>query len=505
MRNKFSCIDDAHKGRILISKTQIAAATVAWQQVASFSSKPACENAAYETLSAFCVQEKCTAAKPFLWAALCSLTSAQIEHSRFARELSPLTITAEEQYLLLLLRGINNDSPQKCTKRIVDLFQLSVSPDLLQKLSNRWSTNCFEEVEPQAYVIMWLPSFLNHSCLPNLRLSRSDAGIHSFVALRDINAGEELTLSYIDDMELQDCISLRKSIFLRRRGFECLCCLCVAPKDPTRRVVCGMQCAGDIFCPRRSTQPPLLHDAFQNSENQQFSYLDWKGAYCAECKRVISEDETRDIAEKENALWLVIQQDFSNTRVREIETEYGRQFPAWLKSNFSRFHFMMERVRAHICDLWLHPTPSPQNNLAKKWSISLLTTLQERLDFALLYPLPSALQARLMNDMHTELARYTLSSNGQTQVQTTMEDLQVRAAEIVHKLHLLPPVIENQSLEEENEAISKMNYTVVDKVLSQEWIQRIADVYGNNHLHLQDLQAYHDDGEIMVANTKCSI
>lgn len=501
MRNKFSCVDDVDKGRMLISKTRVAAATAVWRQVASFSSRPALENAAYETLSAFCEQEKCTAAKPFLWAALCSLTNEQTANSRFARELSALTITAAEQYLLLLLRGIDNDSPQRCTKGIVDLFRLTVSPDVLQKLSNRWSTNCFEEAESQAYTIMWLPSFLNHSCLPNLRLSRNAACIHSFVALRDISAGEELTLSYIDDTELQDCISLRRKTFLQRRGFECLCPLCVAPRDPTRRVYCGMHCAGEFFCPSRSTRPPPIHDAFQNCCDEQFSSLDWKGAYCAECRRVISEDETGDIAEKENALWLVIQQDFSNTRVREIETEYGHQFPQWLRSNFSSSHFMMERVRAHICGLWLHPNPSPQNTLAKKWSISLLTTLQERLDFALLYPLPTAAQARIMSDMRSELARYTLPSHDQTQVQTTMRDLQARAAEISHKLHLPSPVCRNTPLEEDNEAVSGMSYAVVDKALSQEWIKRIADAYGNNHLHLQDLRAYHHDGEIMVANT----
>uniref|UniRef100_A0A6C0C2J3 SET domain-containing protein n=1 Tax=viral metagenome TaxID=1070528 RepID=A0A6C0C2J3_9ZZZZ len=499
MRNKFSCVDDVDKGRVLVSKTPVAVASVAWQQAASFSSKPALGNIAYETLNEFCEQEKYITAKPFVWAALCSLTNEQSAKSRFAHELSTLTITAEEQYLLLLLRGRSNDSPQRCTKRIVDLFQLTVSPELLQKLSNRWSTNCFEEAEAQSYMIMWMPSFLNHSCLPNLRVSRDDASIHSLVALRDISVGEELTLSYIDDMELQDCISLRRNTFLQRRGFECRCSLCIAPRDPTRRVNCDMHCAGDIFCPGGSVHPPV-YDAFQNCCHTQFSFLDWKGAYCAECQRIISEGEMRDIAEKENVLWYLIQQDFSNTGVREIETKYGHQFLEWLRRSFSPSHFMVERVRAHVCGLWRHPSPSPQNSLATKWSISLLTTLQERLDFALLYPLATALQARIMSDMCSELARNALPEHCQTEVQATVQDLQARAAEISLKLHLLLPVSRKNTSEEENEAALRISYTVVNKCHSREWIKRISDVYGKKHLHLQDLQEYHYDGEVMVAN-----
>ena len=66
-------------------------------------------------------------------------------------------------------------------------------------------------------------SLLNHDCNPNLNVHMSRGGQIAFVASRDINAGDELSITYID-ANLQTSERLRA---LRHGyGFECKCERC---------------------------------------------------------------------------------------------------------------------------------------------------------------------------------------------------------------------------------------------------------------------------------------
>ncbi|KAI5068695.1 hypothetical protein GOP47_0017040 [Adiantum capillus-veneris] len=70
---------------------------------------------------------------------------------------------------------------------------------------------------------LWLlPSFINHSCFSNL--SQIDVGRAAFFhATRDINAGDELTVSYID---AHDSWALYRRQRCSQFGFECHCKRC---------------------------------------------------------------------------------------------------------------------------------------------------------------------------------------------------------------------------------------------------------------------------------------
>lgn len=102
--------------------------------------------------------------------------------------------------------------------------------------------NCFlhhEDSTHKDYLALYTDiSMLNHSCTPNAaletRLAKKDDGscvaVSRVVLLRDISAGEEVTIAYRLIAAPRD---IRRSYFKRYYGFECCCprcCNCPTPQ-----------------------------------------------------------------------------------------------------------------------------------------------------------------------------------------------------------------------------------------------------------------------------------
>ena len=63
---------------------------------------------------------------------------------------------------------------------------------------------------------------LNHSCEPNASIEFMDSNQAWLLAYRDIKAGEELFISYVDDeLDYDD-----RQFDLRTYGFQCKCTKC---------------------------------------------------------------------------------------------------------------------------------------------------------------------------------------------------------------------------------------------------------------------------------------
>ncbi|KAK3680889.1 hypothetical protein B0T22DRAFT_474324 [Podospora appendiculata] len=96
----------------------------------------------------------------------------------------------------------------------------------------------------------------NHACRPNAIKPSNDAiSTALLVAIRDITAGEEITISYIEPLPSQ----ARKAKLLRTWGFTCTCSLCTSPP--------AEQAASDV---RRATiesiAPSDIADKMENSD-----------------------------------------------------------------------------------------------------------------------------------------------------------------------------------------------------------------------------------------------
>ncbi|KAF2808812.1 SET domain-containing protein [Mytilinidion resinicola] len=80
---------------------------------------------------------------------------------------------------------------------------------------------------------------LNHSCTPNARVSFCESrGKMTAYALSDIKAGEELTISYLEDEKTADLENTttfmkraeRQAQLKQKWGFECTCSVCSDPE-----------------------------------------------------------------------------------------------------------------------------------------------------------------------------------------------------------------------------------------------------------------------------------
>ena len=66
---------------------------------------------------------------------------------------------------------------------------------------------------------------INHSCAPNCVYSFALDGTMIYRVIRDVNVGEEITVSYID---LTLSTPIRRSILKEQRMFDCSCLRCVS-------------------------------------------------------------------------------------------------------------------------------------------------------------------------------------------------------------------------------------------------------------------------------------
>lgn len=74
-------------------------------------------------------------------------------------------------------------------------------------------------------------SRLNHDCRPNLAFRIDEKLAHRTYAVREIPAGEELTLSYMNPFEAH---AVRQQHVLQSWGFKCTCRQCALPEDEIR-------------------------------------------------------------------------------------------------------------------------------------------------------------------------------------------------------------------------------------------------------------------------------
>jgi SET and MYND domain-containing protein len=109
-------------------------------------------------------------------------------------------------------------------------------------------------------VFPWV-SYFNHSCIPNLRRYQGDDyGTLEVRAIRDIEAGEELCISYTDlHMTTADRRSVLKDYF----GFTCMCQRCTDTTDASDRFIevrsCPSRFCQELLLPLKEHDCQVLH------------------------------------------------------------------------------------------------------------------------------------------------------------------------------------------------------------------------------------------------------
>ncbi|KAK7178113.1 SET domain-containing protein 5 [Paraphaeosphaeria sporulosa] len=90
-------------------------------------------------------------------------------------------------------------------------------PDLDRRVLAIYATNSWGRD------VFWLASRFNHSCIPNIHNAYNPTiQMETFHSIRDVEAGEELTVSYLSDT----CVRDKRQARLNKWGFQCKCPAC---------------------------------------------------------------------------------------------------------------------------------------------------------------------------------------------------------------------------------------------------------------------------------------
>jgi hypothetical protein len=136
------------------------------------------------------------------------------------------SLPASQQKSYLQLHAFACDALKRMTKDQMGR-DWSTLTHMQRKVLAVYQTNNFGDS------VVLLGSRINHSCIPNTEAAYSlELDKETFNAVRDIAAGEELTLSYIHGVNLAK--SERQKL-LKKWGFTCTCLACTDTSEERQR------------------------------------------------------------------------------------------------------------------------------------------------------------------------------------------------------------------------------------------------------------------------------
>eukprot|EP00931_Biecheleriopsis_adriatica_P055114 TRINITY_DN32514_c0_g1_i1.p1 TRINITY_DN32514_c0_g1~~TRINITY_DN32514_c0_g1_i1.p1 ORF type:complete len:384 (+),score=63.04 TRINITY_DN32514_c0_g1_i1:32-1183(+) len=125
-------------------------------------------------------------------------------------------------------------------------FELDMAPEKLERLVLAWKYNSFCN-GTEGLQIFFAPALLNHSCQPNCFWERrpSDGSFCLFAGAAGLSQGEEATISYIGEDDLNGNSNDRRDCLANCWLFFCECSRCCTESSP-HRPTCRT-CSSDSF------------------------------------------------------------------------------------------------------------------------------------------------------------------------------------------------------------------------------------------------------------------
>jgi len=183
-----------------------------------------------------------------IWGALHTLLAEEVPTGW------PLPVCSERAQADALLLHAPRRAPSVATRKFCELLGLPVPPAKMEWIFDIWELNSFSHnVHDDVSNLHLVPALCNHSCLPttNWFHESRDWCLHASV---DMKAGDEITVSYLDDDQLvKNSAARRQDILDSGKGFVCGCARCIAVSDRTRGISCPHCPNGVIFLSDRSS------------------------------------------------------------------------------------------------------------------------------------------------------------------------------------------------------------------------------------------------------------
>ena len=246
------------------------------------------------------------------WCALNSFTKADaLESADLA------TISSEAQQQFLMLYRPDKIEPSESVALLAQHLFLSDDQALkLEHLLQTWKYNCFEHSDdPLGFSAYFLPSFLSHSCAPNAIWFESPAEGFVVRARRSIQAGDEITISYIPENHLCRDSSERRKFLESTKNFKCECERCTEGYDEGDEGV--VECRSLLDDIERENRNLITRKEFEIL-NRGIRKLDPHHWMRAECYSLFVDYE---LARKD----VEAAEDFAERRVRIFEKILGKE------------------------------------------------------------------------------------------------------------------------------------------------------------------------------------
>mmetsp|Transcript_86510 Transcript_86510/g.242238 ORF Transcript_86510/g.242238 Transcript_86510/m.242238 type:complete len:489 (-) Transcript_86510:94-1560(-) len=243
---------------------------------------------AFEELAGLCEEINAEHEAIWYWCALRSLTADEL-HPNHGR-IEPLD--EKRQRLLLMLDQGHDVRLSSAVSRIASQFAPCLTEPLkLEQCMNAWFINGFDHSNRlPGNAMYFFPSFASHSCLPNAfwHLALDD----SFVmrACCAIEAGDEVTISYLDEAAIMNHTPKRQLSLYSSKSFWCSCERCASHLDLSRGMKCSRCPQGTIFPINKKNPglPPRI-----DRPQVEFCASDFYESCCSRCGAEVGAAESQ--------------------------------------------------------------------------------------------------------------------------------------------------------------------------------------------------------------------
>jgi len=250
--DKVQCKVTETKGRILLAGRNFRKGDVLFEERPLHIVTADEKNDAYKIIKRLCKNDPETMYQDPLWywAAVSSLTSEDIGGGPKKGSLTPVARETQQNILCLYHEPIDEVSDE--AKTLVRELNLKAPPKLVDELLRAWILNCFDHSEtPPGYASYFGASFMSHSCDPNAiwHFAEGTAQEDTFVliARRDIEAWDEICISYLPEQGLLHAAVARKAELRSSKSFVCTCERC-GPGASGPDLCRGFRCPSCTAC-----------------------------------------------------------------------------------------------------------------------------------------------------------------------------------------------------------------------------------------------------------------
>jgi len=240
-------------GRVLVTTRKVKRGEVIGFAKPQIQAEPPCtlkEKALWEQIHQIVMPAEKDYAPNMVWSALHCFQVEDLPAAGF-----PLASISKELQDRICVHFVPDDTT--ASPKMIALHRaigLRCTPLKLERMVKLWICNCLSHTSKDNTAVLCAGfALMNHSCLPSVSWY-FQGGAVQLIAIADLQAGAELSNSYIEDCHMHKPTLLRRQ-HLKSWGFTCGCVRCCDPKERCRQLACPVKgCMGTVPAPAENCE-----------------------------------------------------------------------------------------------------------------------------------------------------------------------------------------------------------------------------------------------------------